>query len=234
MKTALITGGASGLGRKISEALLDDGFRVFITYHNSSPTELQQKYSGRVKAVRLDLTRLESAPEAVAAFRTWSDSLNLFVHNASVFAKIGLLDIAPGQWDQYQNIHYSTPLHIVRSLFEHFDPAANNLCLFISDIYSQRPMLNHAAYGVSKGMVIENLPALTRLLASRNVRINVLCPGILQADGRAYDPALLDRIPLGRYGSYPDIVNLVLRLYSDYRYVNGQALAVDGGRSLVF
>ncbi len=130
-------------------------------------------------------------------------------------------------------VHAETPLLLTRSLSPLLK-AAKGLVVSMSDIQIARPDPRFAAYAMSKAA----LDCLTRALARElapDVRVNAIAPGVV-AWPEAFDPkqieAYLARIPLGRDGTPQDVASLIHYLATQGRYITGQTLNVDGGRSI--
>ena len=239
-KTALITGGARRLGAAIARRLHAAGAAVLIHYRDSEAeaakleaelNTLRPRSAAKVKAELL----APIAPRAlVSAALDAFGRLDLLVNNASSFFPVPMGEIEPSHWEELVGSNLKAPLFISQQaapeLAKHEGAIVN-----VVDIHADRPLKGYPVYTIAKA----GLAALTRSLAlelAPRVRVNGVSPGaIAWPDDGQFDPAERARIlattPLGHVGSPEDIAQAV-HFLATARYVTGQIVAVDGGRSI--
>ncbi len=236
---ALVTGAARRIGAAIARELHAAGMRVALHYRGSRAEaealhdELQRDRAGSACLLRADLNEAGAASELVdRAASEWS-RLDLLVNNASSFYPTPLGSVTAAQWDDLLGANLRAPFFLAQAAATHLAAHGGSI-VNLADIHAERPLAGHAVYSIAKAGVVMLTRALARELAP--VRVNAVAPGaILWPEPEPAAQArqrVLDGIPLGRLGTPEDIAQAV-RFLARARYVTGQVLAVDGGRSAV-
>jgi pteridine reductase len=234
---ALITGGARRIGAEIARQLHAKGYHLLIHYRDSATdanelcAQLNQTRAQSAQAIKADLALTEEvAALAQAAESVWQ-RLDLLVNNASAFYPTPLGKITDEAWDDLMASNLKAPLFLSQALAPALKKAGG--CIInLADIHALRPLKDHSVYCAAKAA---NL-MLTRSLAlelAPEVRVNAIAPGAIlwPEQNPAASESIFSHIPLGRCGSPADIAQALLYL-TEARYVTGQMIAVDGGRSL--
>ena len=239
-KSALVTGGARRVGAAIVRRLHAAGASVLIHYRDSEDAaaaleaELNAARPRSAAKVKAELLAPIAPRALVSAAVDAYGRLDVLVNNASSFFPVPLGAIEASHWEELIGSNLRAPLFIAQSaaaeLARHEGSIVN-----IVDIHAERPLKGYPLYSVAKA----GLAALTRSLALElgpKVRVNGVSPGAIAwpEDGQ-FDPAERARIvattPLARVGSPEDIAQAV-HFLACARFVTGQILAVDGGRSI--
>jgi pteridine reductase len=237
MKTALISGGAARIGAQIVRTLHENGYKVIIHCHQSE--EVAQTLCHELNSKRNDSAQIVVADlgdnKAIKKLTQTIKSLDLLVNNASVFYPTSIKNSTIEDWDKTININLRAPFFIATGLSKVLATSQGSI-INIIDIHSDRPLKNHSIYNISKA----GLKMLTKTLAKElapNIRVNGISPGSIlwpQDESQLSDKEkmmMLDRIALNRQGSTEDIAEAVLFL-ADSKYITGQVINIDGGRSL--
>ena len=237
MKTALVSGGAARIGAQIVRTLHENGYKVIIHCHQSEEIaqvlchELNSKRNDSAQVVVADLGDNESIKKLTQKIK----SLDLLVNNASVFYPTSIENSTIEDWDKIININLKAPFFIATGLSK---VLANNQGVIVNiiDIHSDRPLKNFSIYNISKA----GLKMLTKTLAKElapNIRVNGISPGSIlwpQDELQLSEKEkmmMIDRIVLKRQGSPNDIAEAVLFL-ANSKYITGEVINIDGGRSL--
>ena len=239
-KSALVTGGARRVGAAIVRRLHAAGAAVLIHYRDSEAdaakleaelNSLRPKSAVRVKAELL----APIAPRALVAAATDAfGRLDLLVNNASSFFPVPLGAIEASHWEALIGSNLRAPLFLSQAASSEL-ARREGAIVNIVDIHAERPLKGYPLYSIAKS----GLAALTRSLAvelAPRVRVNGVAPGAIAwpEDGQ-FDPAERGRIvattPLARTGAPEDIAQAV-HFLACARFVTGQIIAVDGGRSI--
>jgi pteridine reductase len=239
-KSALVTGGARRVGAAIVRRLHAAGACVLIHYRDSEAdaarleaelNALRPKSAVRVKAELL----APIAPRAlVDAASDAFGRLDVLVNNASSFFPVPLGGIEASHWEALIGSNLRAPLFIAQAAASEL-ARREGAIVNIVDIHAERPLKGYPLYSMAKG----GLASLTRSLAlelAPKVRVNGVAPGAIAwpEDGQ-FEPGERERIvattPLGRIGSPEDIAQAV-HFLACARFVTGQIIAVDGGRSI--
>jgi len=239
-KVALITGAARRIGAAIARALHGDGARVAIHYRGSAAAaealanELNELRADSAATFRLELQCTDDLPGLVADVAGWGGGLDILVNNASAFYPTSPGTITTDQWDDLIGSNLKAPLFLAQAAIGALRENSG-VIINIVDIHAQRPLRDHTVYGAAKA----GLAMLTRSLAkdlAPGIRVNGVSPGaILWPEdnmSNATRKSILAQIPLHRSGVPDDIAGCVLYLARDAKYVTGQIIAVDGGRSM--
>ncbi len=242
-KTALITGGARRVGAEIARTLHGHGMNLVIHYRGSRDdahelkTELEKQRAMSVALVQADLLDTARLPgmvdEAAAAF----GRLDALVNNASSFYPTPVGEATEHQWDDLLGTNLKAPFFIAQAAWPHLKKT-HGCIVNIADIHAERPIKRYPIYSAAKAGLVMLTKSLARELAPQ-VRVNAIAPGtIMWPEGEAevsdaQKQEMLARIPLKRSGSPDDIARTALFLIRDGTYVNGQVIAVCGGRTVV-
>lgn len=239
-RVALITGAAHRLGAEIARHLHQAGLRVLIHYRNSSTSadalaaELNSLHHDSARTLAADLLDLAAIEQlAHAALQAWG-RVDVLINNASTYYPTPVGSITSTHWDDLIGSNLRAPLFLSQALAPSLKAGSGSIVNMV-DIHAEKPLHGHPVYSVAKA----GLAMLTRSLAIElgpEVRVNAVAPGIILWPERELSDteksAMLERVVLGRKGEPNDIAKTVCFLALDARYVTGQILAVDGGRSL--
>lgn len=239
-KVALVTGAARRIGASIAARLHGDGASVAIHYRGSADQAnaladtLNAERAGSAATFQADLNATTKLPDLVASIIEWGGRLDILVNNASSFYPTPPGEITEEHWDDLVGSNLKAPLFLSQAALEQLRKS-KGVIINIVDIHAQRPLANHAVYGLAKA----GLAMLTRSLAkdlAPDIRVNGISPGaILWPEDdmtEATKASILRQVPLARPGNPGDIAGCVLFLVRDASYVTGQIIAVDGGRSV--
>ena len=242
-KVALITGGARRVGAQIARTLHAHGMNLVIHYRSSSDdalalqTELERQRPKSVALVKGDLVKFAELSGIVEAAAAAFKRLDVLVNNASSFYPTPLGQATEAQWDDLFGSNLKAPFFLAQAAGPHLKKTRG--CIVnMADIHADRPIKRYPIYCAAKAGVVMLTKSLARDLAPE-VRVNAVAPGtIMWPEGEAELSAaqkqeMLARIPLQRTGSPDDIASTILFLIRDATYINGQVIAVDGGRTVV-
>ena len=237
---ALVTGAARRIGAVIAEALHGAGAGVIIHYFNSAQPadalaeKLNSERAGSALTIQCDLRETSALDGMLARAIERSGRLDVLVNNASSFYPTPPGSITAEHWHDLIGTNLKAPLFLSQAAVPHLRKNGGTI-VNIVDVHWQRPLKNHPVYGAAKA----GLAMLTRSLAKDlgpDIRVNGISPGaILWPEAGLPERVrenIIQQIPLKRPGDPRDIAAAVLFLVRDAPYVNGQILAVDGGRSV--
>lgn len=237
---ALVTGAARRVGAAIAETLHHAGAGVIVHYFNSAADadalvgRLDAERAGSALTAQCDLRDPDALDRMVADAVARSGRLDILVNNASSFYPTPPGSITAAHWHDLIGTNLKAPLFLSQAALPHLR-RTNGTIVNIVDVHWQRPLRNHTVYGAAKA----GLAMLTRSLArdlGPDIRVNGVAPGaILWPEAGLSERVrgnIIRQIPLNRPGEPQDVAAAVLFLVRDGSYVNGQILAVDGGRSV--
>ena len=239
-KTVLITGAAKRVGRSIACAVHASGAGVMLHYRHAESeakamrAEFNHQRPGSAECCHADLLDLAALTGLVDQTIAHFGRLDALINNASSFFPTPLGSIDAAAWDDLVGSNFKAPLFLTQAAAPHLR-ASRGAVVNITDIHAERPLAGYPLYCAAKA----GLLGLTRALAielAPEVRVNAVAPGpILWPDDSAFDVDARDRIVdhtlLKRAGDPQDIAGAVCFLINDARYVTGQVINVDGGRT---
>jgi 3-oxoacyl-[acyl-carrier protein] reductase len=241
-RRALVTGGASGIGRATAEILAEEGARVCLLDREPGVSEIAVSMSAA--SVVADVRRPEAVDSAAAGVESTLDGVvDLLVNAAGIYRIRSALELDPGEWDEVLDVNLRGSWLVARAvgrrLVETGTPGT------IVNLASTAALVADAGepsahYNASKAGVI----ALTKQLAvelAPIVRVNAVCPGVIDTPmlrlmddsdaGRRY---LEEMVPLRRLGTPREVGDVIAFLSSDAAgYVTGAALPIDGGSTVL-
>jgi pteridine reductase len=239
-KVVLVTGAARRIGAAIVTRLHAEGARVAIHFRSSAKqADLLAKHLNDIRpdsaaTFRADLLKVEHFPELIRSVATWGGGLDALVNNASTFYATPVGEITEHHWNDLVGSNFKAPLFLSQAAAPHLGAAGGSI-VNIVDIHAQRPLRDHPVYGPAKAALAMLTRALAKDLAPK-VRVNGIAPGaILWPEVGMTDAAqesILRQVPLACAGEPADVAGCALYLLRDARYVTGQIIAVDGGRSI--
>jgi NAD(P)-dependent dehydrogenase (short-subunit alcohol dehydrogenase family) len=242
---ALVTGAGTGIGRAVSVRLAEEGADVVVTSqtpgHVEETCRLAEAASGR-EAVGLPLDVADSAAvdAAVAQVVSRYGRIDVLSNNAGIELVHGpaLVETTDDEWERLFRVNVSGTFYACRAAIPHLPDGSS--IVNMASINSFIAWENDAAYTATKGAVMQLTRALALELAPRQIRVNAVCPGVIDTPltdsflGRAPDPEALRAeyaaaSPLNRMGTPEEVASCVLFLASDESsFVTGSALVVDG------
>ncbi len=246
-KTALITGGGTGIGRACALLFAREGARVAVAGRSAEPLRAVvaeiERAGGQALAVTCDVTQVEQVERAVRAAVERFGALNVVVNNAGVLT-LGSVEQTPeSEWARVLGVNLTGTFLVSRAALPELRKAGGGSIVNIGSLYGLIGLKNRAAYAASKGGVAQLTRSMALDHAHEGIRVNCVCPAIVETEmiqqvfASQPDPAALRRqrieqIPLGRMGRPEDVAQLALFLASDESsWMTGVALPLDGGLS---
>lgn len=242
MKTALITGGAKGIGLAISQELIQDSWNVVVTGRDASAisSAVAGLSSGPGKAVGkvMDVRDRNSIDAVLAEIRNEFESLDSLINCAGVIIREESEVLSEADWETVIDTDLSGVFRCSQSAFADLEKSKGATIVNVGSIAGSVGIAGRAGYTAAKA----GLEGLTRTLglewANRDIRVNAVAPGWTRTemvaggikDGRLSEAALTARIPQQRLAEPREIATVVKFLMSsDSSYITGQTITVDGG-----
>ncbi|HEY3177068.1 MAG TPA: glucose 1-dehydrogenase [Candidatus Polarisedimenticolia bacterium] len=244
-KSALVTGGGSGIGRAIALAFAREGARVVIAGRRPGPLRetASSAPGGSIHCVTADVTLEEDRVRLVETTVATLGSLDLLVNSAGILEGGTFESTDLEAWDRTMDINVRSVLALTRLAAPHLIARRGNI-VNLSSVAGLRPYAGVLAYCVSKAAVDQLTRCLSLELAPRGVRVNALNPGVVvtnlhlsggmsETDYAAFLERGKSTHPLGRVGAAEEVASLALFLASDRAgWITGGTFSVDGGRAL--
>ncbi len=250
-QSAIVSGGAAGIGQAIASRLAEAGAAVMIADINgeaaqASATTLNSQ-GLKARAMRADVSQVADNQAVVDATVKAFGRLDILVNNAGIFPFMPALQMTEDLWDKVLGVNLKGAFFLAQAAARQMVAAERGgMIVNIASVDGVHPTGNLAEYDASKGGLIMLTKSLAVELARYHIRVNAVAPGgintpgaraqteqVLSATGAAsaqITESFLARIPLGRMGEPDDIARAVLFLASQASsYMTGSLLVVDGG-----
>jgi 2-hydroxycyclohexanecarboxyl-CoA dehydrogenase len=245
-KVAVVTGGASGIGRAICEALAREGARVAVFDLNGSGARETvvtiERAGGKASSHQVDVTDVAAVDMAVDHVAAREGGLHVLVNCAGWDKPMPFVDTTPEFWDRILDINLKGPLACTRAALRHMIAQQSGKIVTIASDAGRVGSTGEAVYSAAKGGLIAFTKTIARETARHRINVNCVCPGpsdtpLFQQEFAAQSPKLAESlkrvIPWGRLGVPEDIAPAVVFLASDDAgFITGQTLSVSGGLTM--
>ena len=236
-KTAIITGGASGMGRAEAEAFAKEGAIVVIADLNQEAAEgaaeAIRSAGGKALAVKTDVTDEQDLQNLVETTIAEHGQIDVLVNNAGIFDKYATsLETTETQWDFIFNINVKSVFNLTNRVLPGMIERGNGAIVNIASVAGIVAGKGGAAYTSSKHAIIGYTKHLAAAYGKDGIKINAICPGTIStpliADSLKDIPT--DAIPVKRFGEADEVAELAIFLASDEaKFMQGAAVPIDGG-----
>ncbi len=234
-RIAIVTGGAQGIGRAITQRLMDAGATVIVG-------DLKRPDSGAQDWYLLDVADESSVVAFYEAVIAKHPGIDVLVNNAGIEFERTITEQTGEDWDRMMAVNLKGPFLMSKHGLSHLTNRGGGAIINIGSIEGIGSNPNHSAYSSSKGGVHGLTKALAVELGPQNIRCNAVAPGWIDTDlNKTYVDSHPDRElvyaeltklhPVGHIGDPRDVGDAVVWLASDEsRFVTGQIITLDGGR----
>ncbi len=237
-RVAVVTGGTRGIGRSISEALHQAGYKVAANYAGND--EAAKKFSDEtgIRCYRFDVAKFESCAEGIKAIESELGPVDVLVNNAGITRDAVLHRMKPEQWAEVIATNLTSCFNMCRLVIEGMRERGFGRIVNIGSINGQAGQYGQVNYAAAKSGIHGFTKALAQEGAARGVTVNAIAPGYIDTDMvRAVPPNVLEkivaRIPVGRLGHAEEIARGVLFLVSDDGgFITGSTLSINGGQHM--
>lgn len=241
-KTALVTGARRGIGKAMAIALAEAGADIVATSASLEPvgSEIQRAVESlgrRFYGWACDLGDRAAVYRLIETVRRESPPIDILVNNAGTILRKPAIEYPDEYWDQLIEVDLSAQFILAREFGRPMVERGAGKIVFIASLLSFQGGITVPAYAAAKGGVAQLAKALANEWAAHNVQVNAIAPGYIATDvttalreNPERNPAILARIPAGRWGTPDDLAGAVLYLASAASdYVSGTVITVDGG-----
>jgi 3-oxoacyl-[acyl-carrier protein] reductase len=238
-KTAIVTGGAQGIGRTICERFAKEGAKVAILDIDlEQATALAQKIKdegGSALALKIDVSNFSEVEDGIKKITAEFSTINILVNNAGITRDNLFIRMSEEEWDKVIQINLKGAFNLCKSVARIMLKQKSGKIINISSVVGMMGNAGQANYSASKAGLIGLTKSLAKELASRSITVNAVAPGYIQTKmtetlSQEAKDSFLSSIPLKRVGQPEDVANIVTFLASEEaNYITGQAIQVDGG-----
>ena len=237
-RVAIVTGASRGIGRAVALRLAAQGASVIAearAEHARSTADEIVVAGGRAEAMTLDVTDAAAVEAAVRGTTERHGRIDILVNNAGITRDQLMLRLKRDDWDAVMETNLTSAYTLTQAVLKPMIRQRAGRIICISSVVGQSGNPGQANYAASKAGLIGFAKAVALEVASRNITVNVVAPGMIETDmtRELADKAretLVSRIPVGRLGTPDEIASAVCFLASDEAsYITGQVLGVNGG-----
>jgi 3-oxoacyl-[acyl-carrier protein] reductase len=238
-QTAVVTGGAQGLGFAIAERFVAEGARVVLGDLDLGATQAAAKRLGNpdvAAAVRCDVTQADEVEALVATAVEQFGALDVMVNNAGITRDATMRKMTEDQFDQVIAVHLKGTWNGTREAAAIMRENNHGAIVNMSSLSGKVGLAGQTNYSAAKAGIIGMTKAAAKELAHLGVRVNAIAPGLIRsAMTEAMPQHIWDQkvaeVPMGRAGEPSEVANVALFLASDLSsYMTGTVLEVTGGR----
>lgn len=244
-KTAVITGGSSGIGLATASLFLAEGARVIITGRSKPALDEAARILGEgVFAIQSDAENLADIHALAGKVNVISPTIDILFVNAGIALFAPFEQTTEAQFDANMDVNVKGAFFTVQALLGSI-PVEGSIILNAT-VLAHCGFETSTAYSASKGAVLSFCKTLAIELASRSIRVNTISPGPINTpiyskmgipadDLQRFAAGVQAKIPMNRFGAPADIANAALFLASsESSFMTGSEIRVDGGKSITF
>ena len=250
-QVAIVTGAGQGIGRGIALRLAQDGLRVLVADLKLASAQHVvaeiETAGGSALALAMDVTQEDDRQKALQTALGEYGRFDVLVNNAGIQIASGPLEVTEAHWDAMMAVNAKAVWFMAQAALKHFVAHKSGRVVNVASIAGKMAStLYHPIYNVAKASVIAMTKTMAHAGASHGVRVNCVCPGVIETamqdtvdsefarlSGKSAEQIRserLARIPMGVLGRPEEVADVVSFLISpNARYMTGQALNVSGG-----
>jgi 3-oxoacyl-[acyl-carrier protein] reductase len=242
-RVAIVTGGARGIGKKISQAFLEEGASVYIFDVNQEEGartvgEFQLAYDNKVNFFKVDITDEKGVEQSIKKIIEAEGRIDILVNNAGITRDNLILRMSLEDWKKVIDINLTGAFICSKHTVKYMVRNRSGKIINISSIVGVHGNAGQSNYSSSKAGIIGLTKTLARELAGRNILVNAIAPGYIETEmteklSDKIKEKLMEQIPAGRLGSVDDVAKTALFLASDdSNYITGTVINLDGGMGI--
>ncbi len=236
MKRALVTGGSGGIGSAVCEQLAESGLFVYV-HANKNPEKanyIVEKIRGRgdqAAVITFDITSEEAVNQAVKKILE-EGAIQVLVNNAGIHDDAILAGMETMQWQKVLDVNLNGFFYVTRALLMPMMQTRWGRVINMSSLAGVMGNRGQANYSAAKAGLIGATKSLAQEMASRNITVNAIAPGVISGDMTTDvfpDDWIKNNVPMKRAGTPGEVASLVAFLASDSAaYISGQVIGVNG------
>lgn len=243
-RSAVVTGAGNGIGRAITERLLNEGMNVIgVDIEREALSRLEDElgavHANRLATIQADISRRPDVDRAVRSCVERHRRLDLFVANAGIADAEPCLRISEDSWRRIIDVNLTGTFFCVQAAAKVMVQQRHGVIVVTSSTNAWYVESNMWHYNASKGGIDALVRSAALDLGQYGIRVNAVQPSMVRTrasfvtDDPQFAPKYLERVPLGRFARPEEMASIVAFLASDEAsYITGQAIVADGGLTL--
>ena len=238
MKTAFVSGASRGIGRGIASALAAEGYSLALTCEknidalNGLAEELRSEYGIQVLTYVCDMGDSTAVENMAADVLKTFPAIDVVVNNAGI-SYVGLItDLSVEEWNRIVSVNLSAAFYTTKAFLPGMIHNKSGHIINISSMWGNVGASCEVAYSATKGGINAYTKALAKEVAPSGINVNAIACGVIDTDMNGHldseeKQALMDEIPVGRFGTPEDVGKCVLGILGT-PYLTGQVITLDG------
>ncbi|MBO5462321.1 MAG: 3-oxoacyl-ACP reductase FabG [Clostridia bacterium] len=238
-KTALVTGGAKGIGAAVCRALAKDGYNIALNFNTSEKEALSLKYElsavTSVEIFKADVSDSEQVKKMFSEIENIFGGADVLVNNAGIAQQALFTDITDEMWQKMIGTNLTGAFNCCRSALPYMIREKSGSIINIASMWGEVGASMEVHYSAAKAGLIGLTKALAKEVGLSGITVNAVSPGVVLTDMMAQfsdedKKVLADETPMGVLGTPEDIAVTVSFLASEKaRFITGQVVSVNGG-----
>jgi acetoacetyl-CoA reductase len=237
-RVAVVTGGTRGIGRAISVALKNAGYRVAANYGGNDQAARQFNEETGIPVFKFDVADFDACAEGVKSIGAQLGPIEVLVNNAGITRDGTMHRMSWEQWNAVIQTNLSSCFNMSRAVIDGMRSRGFGRIVNIGSINGQAGQYGQVNYAAAKSGIHGFTKALAQEGAARGITVNTIAPGYTETDMVRAVPAsvleqIIARIPVGRLGKPEEVARAVLFLVADEAgFITGTMLSVNGGQHM--
>jgi ketoreductase len=249
-KIALVTGGGTGIGKAIGDALAKNGARVAVASRNPAHLKVAAGTSGSVLPIEMDIKNKEQVQKGITNIVEKWGTIDILVNNAGLSGLTRMDDADDSRWRDIVETNLVGTYLVTKEVLRSMKNNANGRIVNVSSVLGKFGVAGYSAYCATKHGMIGFTRALALEVVGRGITVNAICPGWVETEMARQgieESAALERIapqefkkraveavPIKRFLDADEVAELALYLASDKAAgITGQAINICGGQTMV-
>lgn len=227
MKTAIVTGGTSGIGLGVAKMLLSKGYKVYATYVGPDFTDLIDNF----EAIKIDQAIRSEVYQFIDYVKTQTDHLDCIVCNAGMSIRKSFTETTDKDWDRQMEVAVNSHFIMIREFYS-LIPSYSRI-IFTGSQMAVHPHATVLSYGVTKSAVCALAKNLVKEFEGTGTTVNAIIPGFVETPWQKEKPEeikqnIYKKTAIHRFASIEEVVE-AYRFCIDNPFVNGSMIEVNGG-----
>ncbi len=237
-RVAIVTGGTRGIGKAISVALKEAGYKVVANYGGNDAAAKAFTAETGIPTAKFDVSDFAACEAAVKKIAAETGPVDIVVNNAGITRDGTLHRMTPQQWAEVINTNLTSCFNLSRCVIDGMRERSFGRIVNIGSINGQAGQYGQVNYAAAKSGIHGFTKALAQEGAAKGITVNAIAPGSIDSDMVRAVPAnvlekIVARIPVGRLGKAEEIARGVLFLVADDAgFITGSTLSINGGQHM--
>jgi acetoacetyl-CoA reductase len=238
-KTAIVTGAGRGIGREIAKELGKVGANIVVNYVTSEGPAKElakeiEEMGVKTLVVKADVTDFDQVGAMVTQAAEAFGRIDILVNNAGITRDKTLKNMNKQQWDEVIHTNLDSLFNCTKHVLPYMLSQKYGRIVNISSFVALAGNIGQANYAATKAGIIGFTKSLALEVSRQGITVNAVCPGFTETDMLFEVPEnirqrILDRIPMGRFGTSEEIASCVRYIVTEGDYMTAQAISINGG-----